>query len=167
MNKYLVESIRFLKGLEKEQAEYLIIGGVAVNIHGFQRATGDLDIWFNPTKDNFQKLLAAFVQLGYDISEFESSTKKLSDVVIRLPLESFYIELLPFLDGRGDFKTIKERADSITVEGLKIPVISYGDLIACKANVHRAKDLEDIAQLERRKQEQTRNIRKDHGQESA
>jgi hypothetical protein len=131
MNKYLVESIRFLKGLEKEPVEYLIIGVVAVNIHGFQRATGDLDIWFNPTKDNFQKLLAAFVQLGYDISEFESSTKKLAEVLIRLPLESFYIELLPFLDGRGDFKTIKERADSTTVEGLKIPVISYGDLIAC------------------------------------
>jgi predicted nucleotidyltransferase len=74
--------------------------------------------------------------------------------------------LLPFLDGKGDFKTIKQRADSITVEGLEIPVISYNDLIACKANVHRAKDLEDIAQLERRKQEQTRNIKKDKGRES-
>jgi predicted nucleotidyltransferase len=45
------------------------------------------------------------------------------------------------------------RADSITIEGQTVRVISYDDLIASKANVHRAKDLEDIAQLERRKQQ--------------
>jgi predicted nucleotidyltransferase len=166
MNKYLAESLKFLQGLELEQVEYLIIGGVAVNIHGFQRATGDLDIWFNPTEDNFQKLLKAFVGLGYDTSDFERTTKPINDIVVRLPLESFYIELLPFLDGKGDFKTIQQRAESITVEGFKIPVISYDDLITCKVNVHRAKDLEDIAQLEKRKQQQIQSnkIDKNKGQ---
>jgi len=48
MNKYLAESLNFLKKLEGVKVEYLIVGGVAVNIHGFQRSTGDLDIWFNP-----------------------------------------------------------------------------------------------------------------------
>jgi predicted nucleotidyltransferase len=161
MNKYLVESLIFLDGLERANVEYLIIGGVAVNIHGFQRATGDLDIWFNPTKENFKRLLICFQKLGYDISDFEKSTKTLSETIIRLPLESFYIEMLPFLDGKSDFDSIHKRSDSITVEGLTVKVISYDDLIACKANVHRAKDLEDIAQLERRKQQS-----KDHDPEN-
>jgi hypothetical protein len=51
MNKYLVESLEVLTSLEKAQVQYLIIGGVAVNIHGFQRSTGDLDIWYNPTTE--------------------------------------------------------------------------------------------------------------------
>ena len=153
MNKYLFESLKFLEGLEKGLVEYLIIGGVAVNIHGFQRATGYLDIWFNPTNENFQKLLICFEKLGYDISDFKKNNKALSETVIRLPLESFYIEMLPFLDGKSDFYSVYGRADSITVEGLTVKVISYDDLIMCKANAHRAKDLEDIAQLERRKQQ--------------
>jgi predicted nucleotidyltransferase len=156
MNKYLFESLNFLKALEEGQVEYLIIGGVAVNIHGFQRATGDLDIWFNPSNENFQRLLICFEKLGYDISDFNKSTKNLSETIIRLPLESFYIEMLPFLDGKSEFYSVHKKADSITVEGLNVKVISYEDLIICKANVHRAKDLEDIAQLERRKQQKNK-----------
>jgi predicted nucleotidyltransferase len=151
MNKYLTESLKFLKYLNDEGVEYLIIGGVAVNIHGFQRSTGDLDIWYNPTSENFNKLLKSFISQGYDTTDLKTSRKPINEVVIRIPIESFYIELLPFLDGKGIFETIAKRADSITVEGVKIPVISYDDLIECKANVHRAKDLEDIAQLEKRK----------------
>jgi predicted nucleotidyltransferase len=153
MNKYLVGSLNFLKTLEGANVEYLIIGGVAVNIHGFQRSTGDLDIWFNPTKENFQNLLTCFKKLGYDISDVEKSTKKLAETIVRLPLESFYIEMIPFLDGKSDFQIIHKRADTITVQGVSVRVINYDDLITCKANVHRAKDLEDIAQLERRKQQ--------------
>jgi len=138
MNKYLFESLKFLEGLEKGLVEYLIIGGVAVNIHGFQRATGYLDIWFNPTNENFQKLLICFEKLGYDISDFKKNNKALSETVIRLPLESFYMEMLPFLDGKSDFYSVHSRADSITVEGLTVKVISYDDLIMCKANARRA-----------------------------
>jgi predicted nucleotidyltransferase len=153
MNRYLLESLKFLDGLEKFKVEYLIIGGVAVNIHGFQRATADLDIWFNPTEVNFKKLLSCCNALGYDISDLEKHTKSLSETIIRIPLESFSIEMLPFLDGKNEFYDLYGRSDSITIEGQTVRVISYDDLIASKANVHRAKDLEDIAQLERRKRQ--------------
>jgi hypothetical protein len=33
--------------LNRNQVEYMIVGGLAVNYHGFQRATGDIDIWCN------------------------------------------------------------------------------------------------------------------------
>jgi predicted nucleotidyltransferase len=152
MNKYLLESLEVLDGLEKAHVEYMIIGGVAVNIHGFQRATGDLDIWYNPTTDNFNRLLACLKHLGYDISDFQKSNKTLAETIIRIPLEFFYIELLPFLDGKTTFATVYHRAGFVAVEGRHVRVISYDDLIVCKANVHRAKDLEDIAQLEKRRQ---------------
>jgi len=136
MNKYLVEALKFLGALEKSKVEYLVIGGVAVNIHGFQRATGDLDIWFNPTNENLNRLLDCFKKLDYDITDLEKSTKPVNETVIRLPLESFYIELLPFLDGKTDFQSVYGRTDSIIVQGQTVKVISYDDLITCKANVH-------------------------------
>jgi len=46
------EAVEFLKLLNQNGVEYLIIGGAAVNIHGYTRATGDLDIWYNPSTEN-------------------------------------------------------------------------------------------------------------------
>lgn len=42
----------FVELLIKSKAEYLIVGGYAVGIHGHPRYTGDLDIWLNPTPNN-------------------------------------------------------------------------------------------------------------------
>lgn len=42
----------FVELLIKHKAEYLIVGGYAVGIHGHPRYTGDLDIWLNPTESN-------------------------------------------------------------------------------------------------------------------
>lgn len=46
--------------LEKHQVEYRVIGGGASILYGFPRATFDLDIAIEPTKDNTEKLLSAF-----------------------------------------------------------------------------------------------------------
>jgi len=48
--------LSFLTLLNENHVEYMIIGGAAVNIHGFSRSTGDMDIWFNPTQENFERL---------------------------------------------------------------------------------------------------------------
>jgi hypothetical protein len=37
----------FLQSLNKNQVEYLLVGGYAVGYHGYPRATGDMDIWVN------------------------------------------------------------------------------------------------------------------------
>ena len=82
-----------------EQVEYLIIGGVAVNIHGFPRATGDPDIWYNPTKENFKKLLEAIRDFGLDIMELEKLSNHETKGFIRIPLEHFYLNFfLPLME---------------------------------------------------------------------
>lgn len=47
----------FVKLLIRHKAEYLIVGGYAVGIHGYPRYTGDLDIWLNPTTENTTRIL--------------------------------------------------------------------------------------------------------------
>jgi hypothetical protein len=55
----------FLELLLKNKAEYLIVGGYAVGIHGHPRFTGDLDIWLNPSLENADKLLKCVNEFGF------------------------------------------------------------------------------------------------------
>ena len=59
----------FLNILNEKQVEYLIVGGWALGIHGYVRATGDMDIWIGTQEENLDRLLSA-------MEEFES--RKLS-----------------------------------------------------------------------------------------
>ncbi len=52
--------------------EYVLVRGMAVILHGYVRGTGDMDVWINKTKDNYQKLVKAFALFGmavFDMAE--------------------------------------------------------------------------------------------------
>ena len=46
----------FILALNQAEVEYVLVGGYAVIYHGYNRTTGDLDIWVNPTPANYKKL---------------------------------------------------------------------------------------------------------------
>ena len=50
----------FVKALNNQQVKYLLVGGYSVVLHGYARNTGDIDIWVNPTIDNYMKLVKSF-----------------------------------------------------------------------------------------------------------
>ena len=52
MNIFQDEHIDILKILIKHKVNFILIGGVAVNFYGFNRPTGDLDVWLEPTEKN-------------------------------------------------------------------------------------------------------------------
>ncbi len=55
----------FLSLLNSEQVEYLLLGGYAVAYYGLPRATGDMDVWFNPAPDNTVRLVRALASFGF------------------------------------------------------------------------------------------------------
>lgn len=55
----------FVELLNNHNAEYLIVGGYAVGLHGHPRYTGDLDIWLNPTEENAIKILKCVNEFGF------------------------------------------------------------------------------------------------------
>ena len=67
----------FIELLIKNKAEYLIVGGYAVGIHGHPRYTGDLDIWLNPTSQNAEKILKSVNEFG--LSSFKLSKASLTN----------------------------------------------------------------------------------------
>jgi hypothetical protein len=53
--------LAFWKALQENNVHYIMIGGYAANLHGYQRFTGDLDIWLKDTLENRQQLRKAFL----------------------------------------------------------------------------------------------------------
>ena len=152
MKTYLEEATAALRALNESECKYMIIGGAAVNIHGFTRSTGDLDIWYKSSEENLDCLFKSIDMLGYDSSELRANKEKVKMHLTRLPIETMYIEFLPFIDRAMDFDEIYKRAENFEVNtALTVKVISYDDLIESKIRARRPKDLEDIAQLTRRK----------------
>ena len=67
MDLFDAKSAALITALQRQQVAYLLVGGYAVNIHGYSRGTGDLDIWIRPTADNVLRLVAAFEACGYGV----------------------------------------------------------------------------------------------------
>ncbi len=55
MADYFNEDFRdFLRALNNNDVDYILVGGMAVILHGYVRTTGDMDIWVRKSKENYQ-----------------------------------------------------------------------------------------------------------------
>ncbi len=156
-----VESI--VSALNAAQVEYLIVGGLAVNAHGFVRLTRDVDIVIRLTPENAAGGLHALLAIGYQMSIPESPEafadaetrarwreekgmivlKLWSDVHRRTPIDIFVYEPFPFA---------REFARALRLElspGVSAPVVTLDTLLEMKRVAGRPQDLIDIAELER------------------
>ena len=128
---------------------YLLIGGFAVNYHGYPRSTGDLDLWIDDKDDNKKKLIDALETLNYDISEFKSVDLK-GAPPIDIPLQNFKIELIPFLSTSLSFDDAFNAAIEGNMNGIPIKVIHLNHLIQSKSNSNRLRDTLDVEELKKR-----------------
>lgn len=83
----------FIRIMVKNKVEFLIVGAYAVNVHGYQRNTGDLDIWTNPTYENWDKLIKSIEEFGYDTSDL-TIERLINNQVLDLKEAGFKIEIL-------------------------------------------------------------------------
>src|SRR5438067_4207121 len=66
MNAFIEELVKFVKSLNENKVRYIMVGGVAMNLHGFVRGTEDMDLWMDDTLENRRALRAAFRDYGMD-----------------------------------------------------------------------------------------------------
>jgi predicted nucleotidyltransferase len=152
------------KMLNKNNVQYLIVGGTAVAFHGYFRwsqnhsgepaAKFDLDIWYNPTYDNYFNLLNAIEELGQDVVKFrEEQSPDPKKSYFRLELEKITLDFLPELKGLSKFRESFDKKDTVNINGIDILFINFDDLIEDKSANSRPKDLLDIKQLKAKKKE--------------
>jgi len=61
----------FLRLLNANRVEYLLVGGYAVGLHGYPRATIDMDLWVRATSGNADRVMLALRAFGFDLPTLE------------------------------------------------------------------------------------------------
>lgn len=65
MDVYNDSLLLFWESLNRNRVKYIMVGGFAVNMHGYMRATKDADMWIKDSLENRQNLRNAFKELKY------------------------------------------------------------------------------------------------------
>ncbi len=136
----------FLKSLNSNNVEYLLIGGYAVGIHGHIRATNDLDIWVKVSPENARRIERALRQFGFGSPGLTPNLFLAQNNVVRMGLPPIRIEILTSISG-VEFGTCYAEKEMIPIEDITVPVISLARLRQNKAASGRAKDLADLENL--------------------
>ena len=147
--------------LNRSGVRYLVAGGIAVNIHGYQRMTADLDLVIQLDTDNIKNAMNCLNQLGYiplipvNPTDFANPDKRKNWIETKnmqvLSLQSpQYPETTIdiFVSEPFDFdKEYKEATVADLSPEISFMLVNIPALIKMKKNTGRAKDLDDIEHL--------------------
>ena len=136
----------FLKLLNAHHVEYLLIGGFAVAIHGYPRATADMDVWVAQNRTNAERIVDCLREFGFDTPDLVPELFDDPDRIIRMGEAPLRIEILTSIDG-VNFDDCYSRSHQQIVDGSTVPVISLNDLKANKRASGRSKDQNDLENL--------------------
>ena len=146
-----------LEAFEQEKIQYLLVGGVSVTLYGVPRMTQDIDFVISTTSENIEKVVNVLKKLDYiprlpvdPMQLLDESMRRLWIEEKNLKAFSFYhkthqyrvVDIL--LVHNLDFHESYENRNQISVWGMKINLVSVGDLIKMKEFSGREKDLSDV-----------------------
>jgi hypothetical protein len=140
-----------LSALVAEQARFLVVGAHALAVHGYPRATVDIDIWIEPSDENAERVWRALAAFGAPLDDLDIDRRDFTrpDVVAQLGLPPNRIDILTGVSGLT-FEGAWSRRVEAPVEGVTVPVLGAEDLVANKEASGREKDRADIRGLEGR-----------------
>lgn len=145
----------FLKLANKHNVRMIMVGGGAVNFHGYQRHSADVDFWIETTNENLDKLILVFNDMGYDINSFPKEVKtQMQNISIKFSPEDLDLELITRFSISKPFNEAYAESEEVEVKGQKFlrwRVLGLDDLIMSKIKAGRPKDLLDIQQLQKLK----------------
>jgi len=139
-----IESL--LKSLNDHSVEYVVIGATAFPVHGYARATLDVDVFIRATPENAQRTRRALTAFGYDLTEVTDDELLTMKVLIRQCLVE--TDIHPFVRG-VTFDEIWSRRVHDRTGQTPTAFAGLDDLIRMKEAAGRPKDLEDLRVLRR------------------
>ncbi|MEW6210888.1 MAG: hypothetical protein AB1631_21160 [Acidobacteriota bacterium] len=136
----------FLRLLNENKVEYLLIGGYAVGYYGYVRATADLDVWIASNAENASRAVVALREFGFDVPELSEELFLRSETIARMGVPPFRIEVLTSISGVSFEECYKERVVDL-IDGVEVPIINLRHLKMNKSASGRLKDLVDLEHL--------------------
>lgn len=145
----LQEILNIWQKFNENKVRYLTIGGLAVNIYGYTRNTGDIDILIDDTLENRKNLRKAFKEIG--IGDFENiETMQFvpgyTDFTISYDLRLDVMTSIKGLEN-VEFDSLLKNATILTLKETPVYFIDYDNLIIAKKASNRLKDQLDIEEL--------------------
>lgn len=147
--------------------DFVIVGGVAVQAHGYLRGTGDLDVIPRPSSLNLSRLGEALADLQAEVWRARRAVNVTDPNLLRrapeVPLITRYgrLDLLNIAMTAGapaSYEDLAGRALAVEISGREVAVAGVDDLIRMKRAAGREQDLLDIAALARADEELERDV---------
>src|SRR5262245_24485348 len=99
-----------VRALSEAEARFIVVGAYAVNLYVDPRATGDLDIWVEPSRENSQKVLKALADFGAPLSGISESDFAQPGVTFQIGIAPLRIDILTEISGVGFDEAWKDRS---------------------------------------------------------
>ena len=151
MNIFDVYTHNLLVELNKNNVEFLVVGGYAVNFHGYRRTTGDIDLWIKPDNSTNKKNILKSLQ---NLNVETKVIAQLNELDFSKPIvfidgeEPYKIDFMTFISG-VDFKDAWKEKTIAILDGISIPFIHLNHLIVSKITTGRLQDKIDIEKLQK------------------
>ena len=139
------------KSLYNNNVRYIMIGGFATNLHGYNRTTADIDIWVEDTLSNRKNLRKALLEQGsgdYDVIETMQFMPGWTDFQLNFGFKLDVMTSVKGLENIG-FDECYKYAVVTEIENIEVRFLHFNHLITCKKATGRPKDLLDIEELEK------------------
>lgn len=136
---------RLLRSLNARNVRYVIIGAAAFPVHGYARATLDVDFFIEPERGNAERTRDALAEFGYDVTDVSVEDLLSKKVLIRQ--YRLQTDVHPFVKGATFDQVWANRVTGVLGE-TPTSFASLDDLIAMKRAAGRAKDVEDLRVLQ-------------------
>jgi len=137
-----------LKLLKEHKVDFVVIGATAFPVHGYARATLDIDIFIKPSEENALRALAALKNFGYDVSDINKEDLLKKKLLIRQ--YAVETDIHPFVKGMS-FERVWKNKVRAKFGNTFVYFASLGDLIKMKQAAARPKDIEDLKYLRKLK----------------
>lgn len=145
------ELLRFWSICNQAKLKYIMVGGVATNLHGFNRSTEDIDIWIADTEENRSILRSVFKIYGYtDLPSFKSMQFVPGWTYFHLN-NGIRLDIMTTVKGLEGytFDECLELASVATIFEVEVPILHLNQLIMAKEASDRPKDRVDVLALQK------------------
>ena len=136
-----------LRALSAENVKFMLVGAYALAVHGYPRATMDIDIWVMPSPENADAVFRALRRFGTPLHNLTKDDLLQDGTIFQIGVAPRRIDIITSASGLQFDHTYRDSI-LVNIEGLNVRIPAIDDLIVNKRATGRTKDLADAEALE-------------------